>query len=224
MNYLRNNKKQKSKGFIRAPLFTRRCCGVKRAGFTLIEILLALLIFTIICGSLYFGIHVGFKAIKQGRVNFEVFQELRVCLRELQRDLRSLFPEKLSDLETFENAENFLSIICYEVDGLYKISYHQKQGGLFRSVEKILFTQGADNKKTVKFSKTHTTHLANLIKTIDFEYLNIDNKWDSEWESGNYPRAVKVTFCFVDKEGNKYKFQSLVSIPAGYKISAAAQE
>ncbi len=221
MTYLRSNKEQKSKGFIRTPLLTRRCCGLKRAGFTLIEILLALLIFTIICGSLYFGIRVGFKAIKQGRVNFEVFQELRVCLRELQRDLRSLFPKEIDDLEIFESSENFLSIICYKVDGLYKISYYQEPGGLFRSVEKILFTQSIDNKRTIKLSKTHTAHLASLIKTIDFEYLNINNRWDSQWEAGNYPQAVKVTFYFAEEEGNKYKFQSVISVPAGWKIRAA---
>jgi len=221
MSYLKSNKKQKSKGFIRIPLFTRRCCGLKRAGFTLIEILLALLIFTMICGSLYFGIRVGLKAIKRGRASFEVFQELRVCLRELQLDLRSLFPKEISGLEIFESSENFLSIICYKVNGLYKISYYQESGSLFRSVEKILFTQSIDNKRTIKFSKTHTAHLASLIETIDFEYLNIDNRWDSQWDAGNYPQAVRITFYFAEEEGNKYKFQSVISVPSGWKIRAA---
>jgi prepilin-type N-terminal cleavage/methylation domain-containing protein len=198
---------------------------LKKAGFTLVEILLALLIFTIIIGSLYFSIYVGLKSIERGKVNFEIFQELRITLREIQRDLRGLFYEASTELETLEGDKNSLSIICYKTGGLYKVSYFLEDGGFFRSLEKVLFIQSTDNEGTIKFSDARTYQLSSLIKTIDFEYLDENSFWQADWHlNGQYPKAVRITLTFLDAEGLAYEFQSMVSIPIGRRTLVVKSE
>ncbi len=189
---------------------------MRKAGFTLIEILLALLIFTIITGSLYFSIHVGLESIKRGKANFEVFQDLRICTRELQRDLRGLFYEPLVELETFRGCESSFSVICYKVSGLYKVSYYPGGNSFFRSIQKLFFTRTKEGEEIIQLSKDRIYELSSSLKKVNFEYLNADGNWQNEWDvNKQYPQAVKVTFLFVDNEKVEHEFQNTISIPIG---------
>lgn len=189
---------------------------LRKTGFTLIEILLALLIFTIITGSLYFSIHVGLECVKRGKANFEVFQELRICTRELQRDLRGLFYEPLLELETFKGDESSFSVICYKVSGLYKVSYYPGENSFFRSIQKLFFARTKESEEVIQLSKDRIYQLSSSLKKINFEYLNADGNWQNEWDvDKQYPGAVKVTFLFVDNEKVEHEFQNIISIPTG---------
>lgn len=198
-----------------------------REGFTLIEILVAVLIFTIIASSLYFSIYVGLKSIKRSRANFEIFQDLRVCNRELQEDLRSLFHEPAFEIETFEGGENQLSLNCYKVSGVYKISYYQEGNSLFRSVQKLFITQTEENKEPIQLSEGKTYQLSNVLKSIKFEYLDSEGTWQTEWgieANADYPKAVRIIFDFENDEKIEYKFQNTVLIPAGKSYRLAISE
>lgn len=196
----------------------------KNTGFTLIEVLLGVLIFVIICGSLYFSIHVGLNSIKRERADYQIFQELRVCLRQLRKDLRSTFYNKALEIETLSGDEHSLSLICYNVHGLYKISYYKQANDFLRSTEKIFFTE-ENNKKTIEFSEPKIYHIAGLLKSVDFEYLSFDGSWKPCWDTNKmYPKAVGVTLYFVGQGKNNYEFHTIISIPIGKKISMLKNE
>lgn len=193
-------------------------------GFTLVEILLGILIFSIISGSLYFAVNVGFKSFKKGKVDFEIFQELRFCLKELRADIRSLFYDASFEGGVFEGNGNSFSCICYEPRGLCRIGYYKEAEGFVKSVDRIIWLDSFDEKRSMAFEKINVYHLADLVKRVDFEYLDSDYNWRDGWGvTGQYPRAVKITFYFEDIYGAEQKFQNVVSIPVGRKIFAVTK-
>ncbi|MFH1857128.1 MAG: prepilin-type N-terminal cleavage/methylation domain-containing protein [Candidatus Omnitrophota bacterium] len=194
-------------------------------GFTLVEILLALLIFSIISGSLYFTVSVGLKAADRAKNNFEVFQELRICVRESEKDLRSFFYDEALDVTAFEGGADSLSFISYKPDGLYKITYYQQGRGFLRYIQKMVFekaeTDTEEIEKKISFLEGRVYHLASLLKKVEFKYLDIDKEWQDSWEAeGEYPAAIKVVFYFAGEKEEEagYQFEDTISIPAGKKI------
>ena len=192
---------------------------MKTKGFTLIEILLAVLIFVVVVGSIYFTLGVGLRSVERTKENLETLQEVRIILRELEGDLRGLFYDERAELEVFSGGEDYLSFICYKVAGLYRINYYCQPGNTLRSLEKVVFSQSLDNKKTTEFISPKSYHLSSLLRRINFEYLDGGGEWRTEWlDVTSYPQAVKATLVLVeDKE--EAEIESIISLPLAKRIS-----
>lgn len=63
----------------------------QRAGFTLLEVLVAVTIFSIIAVAIYSTFRVGMKSYSAGREHMEIIQSGRVVFNTISRDLRSLY-------------------------------------------------------------------------------------------------------------------------------------
>lgn len=192
-------------------------------GFTLVETLFAVLIFIIISGTLYFSVTVGLKTVERQKVNFEIFQELRICLREMKQDLRSFFYVEGIELESFDGTGTSFSLISYKPDGLYKIGYYQEGSGFFRSKQRVFFKKWEKDKKDMQLADGQSYLLSSLLKRVELEYLDENKNWCSAWDvDAEYPAAVRVTFFFKQDrdEDNGYKFVEVISIPSGKKIFA----
>lgn len=208
------------------------------AGFTLVEILIAVLIFVIIGGSLYAAIHVGLDAVKHGKDNFEVFQELRICNKQIHQDIRSFFYDKSFGFPCFEGTEASFYMVCYKTGGIYKVSYGREEEVFYRSVEKLFSypleaetgeppfdeassAESETGERKILWEEAKKYHLSSALKGIKFEYFDaVENEWLNQLTADrNYPKAVKVTFLFLDDKEIERKFQTVFSIPTGKKVS-----
>lgn len=203
-------------------------------GFTLVEILIAVLIFVIISGSLYAAIHVGLDAVKHGKADFEVFQEVRICSKQIHQDIRSFFYDKSFGSPCFEGAETSFYMVCYKTGGIGKVSYGQEEEGFCRFVQKLFFSspenegnaaeppaESESQEKKILWQEAKKFHLSSALKGVKFEYFDaVENEWLNQLTADmNYPKAVKVTFLFLDDKGIEQKFQTVFSIPTGKKVS-----
>lgn len=196
-------------------------------GFTLVETLFAVLLFVLISGALYFSVSIGIKTVERQKTNFEIFQELRICTREMKRDLRSFFYAEDIELEAFDGGVGSLSIISYKPEGLCKISYYQEGNDFFRSKQKLSFKKTGDDKKETQLAEAQTYRLACLLRKVEFEYLDENKDWQGSWDKDEeYPAAVKVIFFFEDalNEYDGYKFENVISVALGKKIFADKNE
>jgi prepilin-type N-terminal cleavage/methylation domain-containing protein len=67
---------------------------VRRRGFTLLELLLAITIFTMVIGTVYFTLRAGVDSFHHGRESMELYQNVRIGLNRVAKDVRrALSPE-----------------------------------------------------------------------------------------------------------------------------------
>jgi len=59
-----------------------------RQGFTLLELLVAILIFTLVIGTIYFTLTAGIQSFHRGEESMEIYQSVRVGLAHMGKDLR----------------------------------------------------------------------------------------------------------------------------------------
>lgn len=60
-----------------------------RRGFTLLELMVGVLIFSLVIGSIYFTLRVGVESFHRGEESMRIYQSVRIGLERLGRDLRS---------------------------------------------------------------------------------------------------------------------------------------
>ncbi len=60
-----------------------------RRGFTLLELMVGVFIFSLVIGSIYFTLRVGVESFHRGEESMRIYQSVRIGLEQLGRDLRS---------------------------------------------------------------------------------------------------------------------------------------
>jgi len=177
-----------------------------RRGFTLIEVLLAVSIFAVIAGSLYFSLRSGLLVFQRAEVGLSDQQTIRLVLARIEKDLRNALRYEPIPFEgkgrslafptvirSFERNE----VVLYPV----KMSYEYREGKLMRITEPI-----SDD---LKKKKTKETILEDL-QSVQFRYgfMSPDTKepfWKEEWSYDEtallLPKAVSVKFKFKKNSG-----------------------
>lgn len=196
-------------------------------GFTLIEILIAVVIISIIILSMYSAFNTGILAYKKIDSAFYAFQEARIIFSRLEKDLRNSFvySESSSFFKGTAEALEFFNVSqVYEEDKQYsdlcRIKYELDGSSLKRTAYSGLSALSLDN--TVK-----PQDISDNIKTLGFEYAYITEKekkdiiWQGAWpqEEGQMkqlPLAVKVKLALISKEErrqNVLEFTKIISLP-----------
>src|SRR5208337_1336925 len=67
-----------------------RCLLMTKKGFTLLEVLIGVVIFSLIIGAVYSTFRAGLQMYKVGSTEKQLFQEARTLTDFTQRDLRSI--------------------------------------------------------------------------------------------------------------------------------------
>ena len=196
---------------------TRASAGA--AGFTLIEVVLALTIFALIGGILYGAFSLSHNAVEKSQVNSTRNQKQRSIADLLGSYVRSTFPYRESPQEQTAFFEG-------DVESLTFVSaYSQGMGG--RGMAKIQITMDEDDngRATVKLvetapvrlsresgggGQTYSIVLQDNVKEFRLAYLDPqaeEETWEDRWDGRErrmLPRAVR--FTYQDERGKEVRW------------------
>jgi len=203
----------------------------RRKSFTLIELLIAVTIITVILLSIYSAFTTGILSYKKIDAAFDVYQEARVIFNRLEIDLKNSFPYR-KDTSLFKGTSQYLDFFTvldiYDKDNINTdvclIRYQLEPG----SLKRIAFI---GNNALDAGAIPETEELSGNIKSIDFQYAS-DNKtgkdaftWQSIWPQGvtqehQMPIAIKIKLGVIDR---KEKQESIIefskTIPIKQKVT-----
>lgn len=185
---------------------------LKDNGFTLMELLLAMTLFSIIAVAIYSSIAVGIKAHKKGEALAGRYNDLRFAFNTIGQDMRTAVnmsgvylvtePQKLS-FHSIQNAKGNVKEIC-------KITYlwgkEKDYYKLYRLKEGYI--------DSLQGSRPKGDAILDGIKELGFSYGyqkkttsgEKEFKWKEEWKAEYLPRLVKLRLKIRDEVFNKYIF------------------
>lgn len=180
---------------------------IKKAGFTLIEILVAIFIFTIVALIITTGLHTVLSTEARIDKNTERFATLQTALLFMQRDFEQAINRPVSN--TSGNQENvFLgepSAVTFTHAGLFnpfgtlnrstlqRTHYFLKNNQLIRETWSELDIT-ADTSSAQRI-------LLNDVSELHFNYLDQHQKWQTTFPNNGQeilPRAIRVTIILKD--------------------------
>lgn len=194
--------------------------------FTLIEIILAIAIFSIIVTAVYSSFYVGTKSYFRLTGKIEKIQELNWFLQKLSKELRNAYLEKEDFIGYAHNLSFFTVEEVYSEEGIFpeiaRVSYEFKKDKLFKKLqiggEAFLLPQDFEFKEIMEG-----------VNSLNFTYLyykDLEKKeviWrDFFEEKGILPRGVKVEISSCLKE-ECFKIRRFIWITQG-NISKEPEE
>jgi len=189
------------------------------AGFTLIEVVLAITIFAIMGGVLYGAFSLGHTAVEKSEKNFDRNQKTRSMGDLLATYIRSGYPYRESIQEQtiyFEGErENLTFVSAYSHAmggrGMAKISIDKSDGAnggaLVRLAESAPVRLGGEGGEG---GQRHSLAILEGVRDFQLAYLDAEGdkeNWEERWdgkERRRLPRAVRMTF--IDAEGREVRW------------------
>lgn len=173
---------------------------MKRKGFTLIELVIAILILAVVAVSVYGSFSAGVKAWRRGGEDREL-QKIRIALLKIQKELRSSFFFSKAPFKGASSEITFpLAASGKDKDEIYVIDYYvteDRHAGLKVLMKrKALF---AENRFSEERPMEEFIFSAD---SIDFEYAyglkdgSRGIEWKDAWPESQekLPLAVKINF------------------------------
>lgn len=215
-----------SNGAVFTPLEKLKCktCGTFLTGFTFVELLVSILIFSIIVVSLFSTFRVGLTAYRKGETEASLNQNLRLCLERMALDFRNSY--KFSDTQSgFEAQEGKVSFYCLKKINFLKgkkqpqicrIEYSLDEDKLLRAVffGKLAFSDHLEVKDEVL--------LKNIAKlAIEFPYKQEQGDeiiWQDYWlEPEALPLGIRINLEIKNPQNpaQPLKITKFVYLPLG---------
>lgn len=162
-----------------------------RRGFTFIELLLAMLIFSIVAVSIYLSFNVGIRAWRKGEESYRARQGVRYLLGNISRELRNAVNSK--DI-VFSGQADSVSF-CKASNGLFKVSYEFM--GEEGAVDRVLWTY----KEQAAGLPGMRSRLASEVTDLKLQYSYKNEgkiEWYDTWEETKnvVPFAVKLSLAY----------------------------
>jgi general secretion pathway protein J len=177
----------------------KRC--KKETGFTLLELIIAITILSLITLIIGSGFRIGIGAWEKGDKETGEIQRLRVLSSMLSQQIMSAYPYKMK----FGDRDGPAVIFTGEPHSLMFVTTlaDQSYGGfkwvkyLFRDGS-LLYREGLlPDKKVEEKIKGGEEIIDEDIDDIGFAYLSGDGEWKDSWDYGeNLPRAVQVRISY----------------------------
>ncbi|OCL25998.1 hypothetical protein U472_08195 [Orenia metallireducens] len=169
---------------------------MQEEGFTLVEILIAITIASIILTSVFSFFNLGFSTWEKRKEDKALEQEWRVVDQFLKRDLHNLFTSDIYNNRFLGDYHGFEGIILTE-KGLSKIRYQ------YNPAKNQLLRQVIDLEKDKLIEET--LFLADInLRDLEFSFYDSKNQyWKSDWEyraNQGLPLAVKLELRGKDIE------------------------
>lgn len=184
-------------------------------GFTLIEILIALAIFSLVGSVIVSVFNKGVFAWKKDYKEDSLHQKARLSLELIAAELRNMCSFKPIEFEGESSSIAFASHGSgKKEDALCRIEYY------FDTLEKSL----KRNYRNVNHLYSHKQGIdEKLISGVDdfhiqYAYLdyNTDIIWEDTWEEKDVlPAGVRINISLSDEEGESIRFSKTVHIPIG---------
>ena len=163
----------------------------RRPGFTFVELLIAMLIFTLVSISIYLSFNAGVRAWQKGEGSYRARQEARYLLGTVSRELRNAVN---SQVIIFSGRTDSLSF-CKAANGLFRMTYE------FDGGEKAVYRVLRTYKDNASGGAGTRSRMALGISGIKFQYsYKKDGKlaWDDSWAEDNkaVPFGVKIFLTY----------------------------
>lgn len=220
-------------------------------GFTFLELLIAVTIFSISAVAIYSSFNVGIRAWRKAEDSYKVRQEARQALSAMSRELRSALGFKLKKSD--EDVEDSLDGSSDEVSfwralrtadskegypaGIYKATYKvvkeekksDKEDGQTQSLCRILrsYRQYVD---PVEGEEDPGSVFLSGLSGFKLEYAYADGEeigWQPAWKDkqGALPFMVKVTLSFPSQgKAGPVDFTETITIPTGELTSQEEEQ
>jgi prepilin-type N-terminal cleavage/methylation domain-containing protein len=201
------------------------------AGFTLIEVVLALTIFALMGTILYAAFSLGHSAVEKSQSSFERNQRLRSFADLLGSYIRSSYPYRLSPQDTSvyflgeEDSLTFVSAFSVAMGGRGMAKIHiwldaedqKEKGGILRLEEEVPVRIG-DESGAVGIR--NSVGLQEGVSDLRVTYLepqgDADNwveRWDAK-ERRTLPRAVRLSYRTAAGKEVRWDFPVMMSVLA----------
>ncbi len=190
-------------------------------GFTLLELLIAITIFSIVAIAIYSSFNVGIHAWRKAENSYKVRQEARHALNTIGRELRCAINFAPIAFEGTSNSVSFCRTGTFKITyAIVKEEKEEKQKGKeveTYSLYRILQTY----QESVKGEKGTESLLASgvLDFKLQYAYLDLDKVvWKDEWkkEELNIPLGVKASLFYPSQgEGQVAEYSEAIFIPTG---------
>jgi type II secretion system protein J len=182
----------------------------RRAAFTLLEIMIAMTIFTLIMVAIYSTWSAILKGSRIGMKAAAEVQRTRIAMRALEESLASAVMyvdnAKYYHFSTDTSGDNaYITFVArlpmsFPGSGLFhdqdlrRVTFYVDKGNLMLAQSPIL-------EATKKIGQPYTIAIAPNVALFDMEFYDgVANKWFAEWISTNQlPRMVRVALSFGEK-------------------------
>ena len=191
-------------------------------GFTFIEVLLAMTLFSVVAVTMYSLLGAGTKIWKRGQSDGGLYQQARVTLNMLARELKNAPSVHYKKLDLFFEGESsrisFPSLINAAAPDkesqfvLGRVSYflEQSRGADFSALKRWEESFTDIQGKTESLPEI----LAIEVKDLKFQYYyerkegeEVHSQWQDEWlfkEKFPYPpRGVRIFLTLIEKDSSK---------------------
>lgn len=182
---------------------------MSKKGFTLLELLIAMAILSLITLIVGSSLGLGIRAWDKGEADIDNSQRLRFFSERLSQQIKSAYPYQIEidgkKVVAFQGKSDSIWFVTPSDAGLKWVSYFVKDDALMLR-EGII-----PDKKVLEKISVEGDVLDSKVSALKFEYFSSEEKeWKESWDSDKtLPGAVRVR---VDK------FQPFVmSIPSGLK-------
>ena len=182
-----------------------------RPAFTFVELLIAMLIFSLVAVSIYLSFNVGVRAWQKGEGSYRTRQEARYLLGTISRELRAAVN---SQIIIFSGRADSLSF-CRAANGIFRVTYGFDDGE--KAVYRVLQTY----KDNASGGAGIKSRVASGISSIKFQYsCKKDGKftWNDSWPEDNktVPFGVKVCLTYsLAGAAEPFVVSQTILIPTG---------
>ncbi len=215
----------------------------KRAGFTLLELIVAVTIFAVTAVAIYSSFGVGITASRKAEESYKVRQEARHFFNIFSRDLRAavnftLLVDPANQINFKDSLEGSADRVTFwrplRIKGegskrMIRLTYYIKNNriGPDGKETKSVYRKLQTYEDTVKDEEGTGAESALVSGISDFalEYIYCAGDevvWDKQWKKKDetvictLPYAVKISLAYPSKDDSKtVKFSETVIIPTG---------
>jgi len=188
---------------------------MKRSGFTFVEVMISITIFTIIIVTVYSAFNMGMKIWRRTQTD-KSLQRIRLAFLKIDKELRNTFffsgiPFNGSSTEI----EFPLSVSDGDKENIYKITYSV-------DVDEVLEPKALTRKEELypedigEHSKEKI--LLSSLKSVKFEYTyepsdpSQDFEWQDSWNENGLPSGIRLS---LEAHGSNEIYNKLIFLQQG---------
>ena len=182
-----------------------------KAGFVLIELLVAIFILAIIFSFIFTSFHGTIRIINAAEDSVYFFNTLEGAAEHIYYDITSIFkPDKNLQFNGEKTSLLFLTT--------YRLLPPREEGIDFALIQYILYQDPrSDDYILIRKEAERRQKLLGGIREVEFSFFD-GLRWRGEWDSrerGKLPRGIRLRIVRVDEGSNEKSLVVNVPIPVG---------